>query len=373
MTDHSCPYYQHGLYIGATTTGDTTLAMCCWQQPEIVTSTVKFDHPILESRRAESVHKVPNDCAPTCSKNGHIANERERALQEFQELYSTQNDHDLRVLHLEQGLTCNLACIGCSPLFSSSWNRHYHLFDSQYPQVIKARYPEQQWQDLDFKNLQRIHFTGGEPLLNHDNVAILRHLDQLGLLSQVSLNYNTNGTIFPDQELLDLWQKCRFVRLYFSLDAVGPAFEYTRYPAQWDQVQENIKQFQQQSQICIIIGVTVTVGIHNIFGLGDFFKWWESQSRLGSQGDSSTVYVRKIDSWSHGGRVLDLQHLTDNQTQLALDHLESVKNYPGIIDVINYVVTNRTPDSGWKDYLDQLDQLRGTNWKHSLSPVLQKD
>lgn len=349
------------------------MSMCCWQEKHQVDDVITFDHPRLQQLRVESQQRIPASCSSWCSVSGHVNNERERSLKEFQELYPNTDNERLQTLHLEQGLICNLECVSCGSMYSSAWNRNYQLFDPAAPQVTLTRYPQEKWKHLDFQDLKRIHFTGGEPLLNRDNGLILEHLDREGVLSNVVLNYSTNGTIFPDENTLRLWRKSRFVRLYFSLDACGSVFEYTRYPARWIEVVNNINRFCEQQDICIIIGVTLTVGIHNIFSMSDFFDWWESDSRLGSQGDPATVYVRKIEPWSYGGKVLDLANLDPEQAGLAQQSLDSLKIYPGIQDIIQYIATKSHPTREWQTYLERLDAMRGTNWRDSLAVELQKE
>lgn len=361
----ACPYFNQGLFIGSTSDGDASMAMCCWQKKKTV-SEVSFNHPYLDGIRKQSETALPKECSPYCSIPGHIANDRERSLVEWSELLSDDiNEQVIRVLHVEQSLICNLKCVSCSSRLSSSWNGEYQLFDSTAPTVTLAKFPEEKWRNLDLTQLQRIHFTGGEPLLNRDNKKILQHLSQLGVLKNIILSYSTNGTIVPDQETLELWQQSRFVRLFISLDGTESVFEYTRFPAKWNEVERNIQHFRSLTDICILIEVNAIVGVHNIFDLPNFFKWWSNNCRTGSQGDPSQVFVRRIQDSTYGGTVLDLQHLTESQANQALDMLYLL-NFPGVSDIINYIKQNRNPSNIWVDYFDRLDSIRGTNWRKLL-------
>jgi len=361
------------LFIGATATGKNTISMCCWQQKQTV-ETVTFDNQALENIRKEGKTSIPKSCSRYCSIPGHIANERERSLLEWNSLISTDTTSKvIHSLHLEQSLVCNLKCISCSSKYSSSWNGEYQLFDSAAPQVTLKKNPETLWQNLDLSHIKKIHFTGGEPLLNRDNKKILQHLDTLGVLPTLALSYNTNGTIIPDAETLELWQRCRFVRLFFSLDGIESTFEFTRFPAVWNEVQNNIQYFRSLNNISILIEVNAIIGIHNIFNMPQFFQWWEEHCQSGSQGDPSQIFVRCIEPSSYGGQVLDLKHLTKNQALLALDMLYSLSKYPGVNTLINYIKQNSQPDNAWVDYLDRLSILRKIDWRKSLSSEIQKE
>jgi len=362
-----CPYYKQGLYIGSTPTGETKISMCCWQQSQIV-DIVTFDHPYLESIRVQGQTQIPSQCSQYCKQPGHIANERERSAIEWPIVISTDtNSKAIKTLHLEQSLTCNLKCISCSSKYSTAWNDEYQLFDSTAPTSILKKFPEEKWQGLDLSQLRRLHFTGGEPLLNRDNKKILQHLDKIGVLSQVAISYNTNGTIRPDSELLDLWCRAHFVRLFVSLDGVGSTFEYTRFPASWTEVKSNIEYFRSLKEACVLIEADAIVGVHNIFNLPEFFAWWELNCQTGSQGDPSQIFVRCIEPMSYGGKVLDLKHLDPETAKNAVSMLEPLIHYGGVVDIINYIKQHSNPSNIWREYLERLDSIRGTNWQTSLS------
>ena len=371
--NNHCPYYNQGLFIGANPDGENLISMCCWQQKQTI-ETVTFDNQYLENIREESKTAIPKSCSRFCSMPGHIANERERSFLEWNTLMSTDTTSKvIRSLHLEQSLVCNLKCISCSSKYSSSWNGEYQLFDPDFPLVRLKKNPETIWQNLDLRHIKKLHFTGGEPLLNRDNKKILQHLDKLGVLPDLMISYNTNGTVIPDAETLELWKRCRFVRLFFSLDGIGSTFEFTRFTASWSEVQDNIQYFKSLNDICILIEVSAIIGVHNIFNMPDFFRWWEEHCQFGSQGDPSQIFVRCIEPISYGGQVLDLKHLTKNQALSALDMLYSLSKYPGVNDVIDYIKQNSQPDNAWVDYLDRLSTLRKINWRTLLSPEIQKE
>lgn len=361
-SDHWCAYYHNGLYIGANAARETEIAMCCWQQKTPIVDAVRFDHPKLESIRQQAHTGIPRECSPYCGMPGHIANERERSQQEA---WGQSASGKIKKLHLEQSLACNLTCISCSSRYSSAWSAHYHLFDSQAAVIRLKKEPQRVWQHLDFSELEHVHFTGGEPLMNPDNLLILQHLRDIGRLGSVSLSYCTNGTLRPDPAWLDLWQQAQWVRLFFSLDGTASTFEYTRYPASWSEVTDNIQWFRSQRHICILIEVDGIIGIHNIFNLPDFFAWWKAHCQTGSQGDASQIFVRAIDPNSHGGRVLDLRYLPGRARSSAEHVLQSASDCPGALGLRDRLC--QVESGEWLDYLERLDQLRGTNWRQQLT------
>ena len=366
-SDSFCPYYNQGLLIDSNSMGQTRIAMCCFQARSEPVSEVRFDHPHLESIRTQSMHGVPDQCAPSCRDSDYFLNERLRAREH--QCWDNSGQR-IKKLHLKQGLICNLECISCSSELSSAWNTHYHHFDPTVNPLILNKTTKQSWKHLDLSAVTELHFDGGEPLLNRENVTILEELDQQGLLSQVSLTYNTNGTIIPDQHLLDLWAKARWVRLYFSLDGIGSVFEYTRYPAKWSQVESNILAFTKLKEPCILLEVNAVVGIHNVFNLKDFYNWWVTCLPTGNQGDPSQIFVRRIEPTSAGGKALSLKHLPLSLKSAAADYINDLADLPGSKDLLKDIATS--PDLGWLEFFDKLDTIRGTNWKQSLPAQLKK-
>lgn len=358
-----CPYYNQGLLIESSPSGQTQVAMCCWQQRRIVDS-VDFNSDYFTEIRNKSINGVPMQCSIYCKQSGHIANERELSFNET--WWDRNNDIKIKKLHLKQGLTCNLKCISCSSLLSSAWNGEYQHFVPAAASVRLKKHTEKQWNHLDLTSVEQVHFDGGEPLLNEDSINLLRYLKKIGQIGSVTVNYNTNGTIFPSDELIELWSETKWVRLFFSLDGVGATFEYTRYPAIWNKVKENLKKFQEIKGPCLLLEVNAIIGIHNIFNIPDFVSWWKKDYQFGNQGDPTNIFVRAIEDNSYGGTVLDIKKLPAQLKNSAAELLLEYLDVPGIADIAQIAGKQEDLELKWIDYLNQLDQLRGTNWRTSL-------
>lgn len=359
-----CAYHNQGLFIDATPGGQKRIAMCCWQK-RINVDKVEFDHPSLINIRKRAENDLPGECTPYCKIENHINNERQHSLKE--DWWNNTGNH-IKKLHLKQGLICNLKCISCGSMLSSAWNEEYQKFDPGAPKVQLIKNPNKSWEHLDLSQLKQLTLDGGEPLLNEDNVGILKHLDKLNLLHNITVNYYTNGTVFPNNELISLWTKCHWVRLFFSLDGIESTLEYTRYPAKWNEVRDNLYRFQKIQGPCLLLEVDATIGVHNIFNLVDFYYWWKNNYQFGNQGDPSSIFVRPIEPSSYGGRVLQLIHLPLELKTQAEDLLNSIIDLPGIQQLIPLL--SRSPNNEWLDYLEKLDKNRKTDWRQNLPATL---
>ena len=74
---------------------------------------------------------------------------------------------------------------------------------------------------------------------------------------------------------------------------------------------------------------------------------------------------------SHGGKVLNLRNLNKELQSKALDYLNKFKDHNVVLPIINSLSTISTTPDNWIDYLDNLDQIRTTNWRKSLHQLSQ--
>jgi sulfatase maturation enzyme AslB (radical SAM superfamily) len=163
------------------------------------------------------------------------------------------------------GDTCNLACVICGPHNSSVWKQELGL-----PIELQKSTVNQFWKTIDLSKIQFIHFNGGEPLLSKEHVKFLHAIEHK---DQVHLNYNTNGTILPSKELLNLWEQFKLVQLDFSIDDVGERFEYQRYPAKWNQVTTNLQWYVDNAPHNCMFATNTSVGILNHSNLDQLNTW----------------------------------------------------------------------------------------------------
>lgn len=163
------------------------------------------------------------------------------------------------------GDLCNLACAICGPNSSSVWKQELN-----YPTESKKTIVNNFWTAVDTSQVKYVHFNGGEPLLSKEHVKFLHALPNKNL---IHISYNTNGTVRPDQELVELWSQYKLVQIDFSIDDIGSRFEYQRYPAKWTEVVENLQWFIDQAPHNCMFGVNTTISILNNHNLNNLKNW----------------------------------------------------------------------------------------------------
>jgi sulfatase maturation enzyme AslB (radical SAM superfamily) len=184
--------------------------------------------------------------------------------------YVALENHQIQViedLELSLDFSCNFMCRSCRPGISSTWNKatsviqklkefehdHYEpLSINNYSKKIKTLL-----ENSDLSNLKRVAIVGGEPFLSRNLKWFLNKLD----LKNIYLKITTNGSVFPDDELLRLLYKCKKVYLDISIDAVEELAEVMRFGAPWKMIVKNIERFLKTD---FVIKLVTTVSIMNI-------------------------------------------------------------------------------------------------------------
>lgn len=137
--------------------------------------------------------------------------------------------------------TCNLRCFMCNPMSSSSLAAEYHALGwlSQYHEIDTV---DQTLHDIEsLPDLHTVSFIGGEFFLAKRATEILALVRR----RQLAVRLVTNATIVLPQHMEHLGS-IQDLELQISLDATQEAYEFVRYPANWNTVDSNIRQLQQQ-------------------------------------------------------------------------------------------------------------------------------
>lgn len=217
-----------------------------------------------------------------------IASKRQLDNQHIFDKLSTTNS--IKVLSLPFGNSCNLACRICGSYSSSGWIAESKKLQEHIPN-IKIYKHQRFYQDQAFMDqikavctdVIHIEFPGGEPFL----AGVTEHLDFLDFLltldvSDISLHYITNATIFPESEFWSRWTQFKNVDMQLSIDGTNAQFEYNRWPAKWNEVNTNIQQYITQRDKCnnLQLSISHTVSIFTVYYLPEFLKWC-LQNKLG--------------------------------------------------------------------------------------------
>jgi MoaA/NifB/PqqE/SkfB family radical SAM enzyme len=232
----------------------------------------------------------------------------------------------LMFLDLKLGNICNLKCRICGSWSSSqfaseeiSWLPREEQKTSHAYQMLRAgAWPKENaqfWSQIEsvLADIRYIEFTGGEPFMIDQHFDMLQGIVDRGIANQVEIHYNTNGTLFPDRGP-DIWKHFKTVEIAFSVDDIGPRFEYQRSNASWGTVKENINRFRimRESMPNLQLQCCTTVNIFNVRYLDEVALW------IALQNFDFVYWNMMHDAW-----YFSIATLPDTAKTLIIAHLES--------------------------------------------------
>lgn len=314
--------------------------------------------PYLQSLRDSFKQGQKPDACNRCWSAESVGHKSRR--QSAIEFYQTEfGDNTVVLESLDHSVTwaCNLACVMCGPQSSSTWAAELSMTKPALAKIGKKYQKKNNFfEQIDFGNLKKLHFNGGEPLINNDHIDWLEKLDAQGILSDVFISYNTNASIYPSAKLIDLWKRTRLVKLFFSIDATEQAFEYVRWPAKWSAVEQNMLTMKKELPSNVMFGINTTVGTYNVFEVKAVKQWADQNLSCNRDGDTCDF------NWQIAYNF-DPKWLRKTAKQAAISHLD------GTMDDIAVYLTSciEHPVSAlWIESLDRIDHRRGTKWKEQL-------
>ena len=302
-------------------------------------------------------------------------NSKIRLKEYYDEVDFTNLDpNQLWFIDLKLGNICNLKCRICGSWSSSKWakeeidyvpgiDRKSHLAYKFLTDGAWPRENEQFWDNLKtlLPNIKYLEFTGGEPFLIEQHFELLRYAVETGDSKHIEIHYNTNGTVFPDES--ELWNYFKHVEIAFSIDNIGPRFEYERYGAKWDEVQANINKFTEMRSAKISTQLCTTMNIQNVYYLPEICEWISTQT-------FDHIYFNMLhDPWH-----MCISRMTPAAQALVIDRLESHEFHPKhraeILRIVQFIKNG--PGSDGREFLQKMqitDQYREQSFLNSHTEI----
>jgi organic radical activating enzyme len=194
---------------------------------------------------------------------------------------------NLKYLDLRLGHTCNIKCVMCSPHDSSKWVADHKKLITvlQDPEVKRQMQWDRKlfnnkwhekdsfWKEINAQipNLRQVYFAGGEPLMIKEHKMFIKEIIRQGYQDKILLRYNSNG-LLVDEELIELWSKFHKVKFAVSVDASFERDDYIRFPTKFADVERTLHMLDNTPDN-IHISMATAVQIFNIKHMPDFIKW----------------------------------------------------------------------------------------------------
>ena len=148
-----------------------------------------------------------------------------------------KNANGINQIEIMPNDTCNLKCFMCGPTNSSSLAQEYVSLGwlNSYRSTDISDNVISLINKLD--SLETIGIIGGEFFLAKSNIAIM----EAALENNIEeFRVVTNCTILLEKHL-ELLSKFKKLELQISLDGYADNYEFMRYPAKWENINDNIK------------------------------------------------------------------------------------------------------------------------------------
>ena len=279
--------------------------------------------------------------------------------------FQNTNPNQLWFLDLKLGNICNLKCRICGSWSSSKWAQeevgyedkkfsHLHDYDRKQHLAFKflkdGTWPRESkifWENLRklLPNIKYFEFTGGEPFLIEQHFELLRYAVETGDSQHIEIHYNTNGTVFPESS--ELWANFKHVEIAFSIDNVDARFEYERYGADWEEVQQNIAKFTTMRSSKISTQLCTTMNIQNVYYLPELCEWINTQT-------FNHIFFNMLhDPWH-----MCISRMTPQAQQLVIDRLTAHEFNPRfraeILRIVQFIRNGNGSDG--QEFLRKMKQ-----------------
>jgi len=389
MSKHFCPMP----FVNLEARTDGGIAICC-QMDEVMQKDTdnKFcltEDTLSDGWKSEWLAKLRQDfldgkkpeACYSCwtAEDAGIDSKRQRALRDFPNAKAEAEQGMLNekpiAMDLKLGNICNNKCRICSSYASSLWVPEEKKYDkflqeqrgygNQFWDHMRqvGRWPETNesfWEDFEniSTDLKVLEFYGGEPLLIERHYDILEKLVESGRSKEMTLLYNTNGSVYPDKGV-DIWKHFDRVLLSFSFDGVGKQFEYIRHPAKWDQVQENLQRIIDLNIPSIHLDICYTVGIFNIYYMEEILQWRDSFK------EDLPVYFNHVYTPQH----YSCKVLPSAVKEKIADKYKG-NNHPDIVSSVKYCTDVDYDQAELEKFYSSTkfsDQFRGESFKETFS------
>ena len=274
--------------------------------------------------------------------------------------YKDVSKFELSALDLHWSSTCDLKCVTCWAVQSSSIAREQNKPVNHTPTKVANRIIE--FVTANQSGLKEIYMSGGEPTLIKYNLKLLKQIQKR---SDLIIRINTNMQWDQDNKIIREILKFPNVLFTCSIDGLGEKFEYIRRGANWNKTLSNIRFLQNQPNVDIRANtVFFVLTAQQLPEIIDYFM-----EEIGS-------IDHTINPCGMGQYHLRCRNLPDKVKNMVREDLnktfEKYKNNLNIAGNLKNCLLELDEEGGANEYMkyfDDIDILQGSNWR-KLYPEL---
>jgi uncharacterized radical SAM superfamily Fe-S cluster-containing enzyme len=264
-----------------TTTGIKT---CCASIKEVDCSPIEFKNSdYLKEVKTKLLNDQPHSQCKMCYdlENQGFTSIRQETQRNYPHYTKDNIPNEIEYLELRYNNLCNFSCKMCSPDFSSSIGKlvdnNPKLTSFYYRNIPRQNKFDQIYKNIEsnLSNIKKINFAGGEPLLNKDNIKILKKLIELKN-TDCEICIITNASAL-NPEWVELVKHFRKTHWTISVDGVGPVGEYIRVGTNWKNLENNIHTILELDQS---VAINTTLSAYSVLDLLNTVKFFVSLKQI---------------------------------------------------------------------------------------------
>jgi hypothetical protein len=356
MNQKFCKFFKNGLVYNNNSV-KFTVSPCCYYNK---TNALNPNHDLNIQLKKNRDSWLSDDIAINCKicidhENSGLFSYRQAA----NNLIPDATD-EIVFLTVAVNKKCNLACPMCDSGSSSYWYQEnlrnnipqrqdiIQLHADDKEGIITDRFIEL-LTNIDLSHLRYIKFGGGEPLMNDTHLKILKLIPHP---ENVEVQYTSNFSIMPTEDVFSVWENFKLIKWAASLDGVDEYFEFLRWPYKWEKFLNFKEKAFATVPVNVMFVVEHTLTPLNIFYFDKFEEWFNknfSENRLGDKTDFNMHIASGI------------LGLEKTPTNLRKEIYNKYGNDHKISSLVRQ--TPIASSSIMVNYLDNLDSFRNTKWR----------
>jgi organic radical activating enzyme len=301
---------------------DGGIKTCCAATDTIGNLNENTIEEILQGDKAKSIRKKfidnewPEQCEQFCKSVATTINTDATEMRYDDYTYDNAIKYgssffELKTTDLRWSNLCNLICNYCEPYFSSRWAQLKEIdpkFSSRWGPLLDVKVNDVRKNNtdglIDFvidsatkSPLDCIFLLGGEPLLQKQNMDLLKRLETFKESDQV-ISITTNlSTPLENNKIAQLLLGYKNVHWHISMDNIGKRFEYVRDGASWEVLTNNIKYLQTKTDEMWIWPI---YSIYSATNMMELYDWANNNNikniywQVVSPGGPFPIYVKNL-------------------------------------------------------------------------------
>jgi len=283
---------------------------------------------------------------------------------------------------------CNMSCIYCGPGWSSTWEAEISKSPSQVLPFLNYQIEEQRniksskseltekffsWLDRNCQILTDLNVLGGEPFFQPETERLLEFFDKnpcpnlkLTIFSNLKVQKSKFNKILDKLESFVDSSHLKEVCLTTSLDCWGPQQEYIRWGIDLTQWQDNFSDLSSRTKILLQIHGTMTgLTIETIPDLVDQINYYSDRDKREIGFTNNFVFnppclspgIFPTGFFDKTFDIVISKMRNTSEKKVMIGYKNSINNSEYRPDLILQL----------KQYLDELDSKRNTNWRKTFS------